>query len=185
MPFALPLAPKEGLGRIVHRLFDRSGPSGAESGDTVGDGQSVNGTCLFCEQDRPDLNRIMKQNKTFYARYDNFPAAEGHVEIVPKRHVESFFHLTARELRDAYSLIQLAQESISDEHHPDGYTIGINEGRAAGRTIDHLHIHLIPRHYGDVEDPRGGIRKAVPNCEPDEWMPEPSETPAEPAAGRR
>ncbi|MFI9584479.1 HIT family protein [Streptomyces sp. NPDC052236] len=125
--------------------------------------------CIFCQLHRPDVNRIMHENKTFYVRYDNFPAAAGHVEVVPKRHVESFFELTARELKDAYALIQAAQKQISKEHHPDGYTIGINEGRAAGRTVDHLHIHLIPRHFGDVEDPRGGIRRAAPNCEPDAW----------------
>lgn len=134
------------------------------------EGKSQEGkVCIFCQLHRPDVNKIMHQNKTFYVRYDNFPAAAGHVEVVPKRHVESFFELTARELKDAYALIQAAQKQISKEHHPDGYTIGINEGRAAGRTVDHLHIHLIPRHFGDVEDPRGGIRRAAPNCDPDAW----------------
>ncbi|NJP99572.1 HIT family protein [Streptomyces zingiberis] len=118
---------------------------------------------------RPDLNRIVQQNKTFYVRNDNFPAAPGHVEVVPKRHVESFFELTPRELKDAYALILAARKKIMDEYRPDGFTIGVNEGRAAGRTVDHLHIHLIPRHFGDVEDPRGGIRQAVPNCDPDVW----------------
>lgn len=126
-------------------------------------------SCIFCELHRPDLNRIMQQNDTFYVRYDNFPATPGHVEVVPKRHVESFFDLTAGELRDAYALILAAQERITEESSPDGFTIGVNEGRAAGRTVDHLHIHLIPRHFGDVEDPRGGIRRAVPNCDPDVW----------------
>ncbi|MEU5068828.1 HIT family protein [Streptomyces virginiae] len=126
--------------------------------------------CLFCKQNQPDLNQIMSENKTFYARYDNFPATEGHVEIVPKRHVESFFDLTTKEVKDAYGLILSVKKTLSDKHDPDGYTIGINEGRAAGRTIDHLHIHLIPRRFGDVQDPRGGIRRAVPNCDPDQWQ---------------
>jgi|SRR5882757_6531261 len=125
--------------------------------------------CLFCKQNRPDLNQIMSENKTFYARYDNFPATEGHVEVVPKRHVESFFDLTPKELKDAYRLILAVQVELSEQHDPDGYTIGINEGKAAGRTIDHLHIHLIPRRFGDVKDPRGGIRRAVPNWAPDQW----------------
>ncbi|MGY4982434.1 HIT family protein [Streptomyces sp. 900105755] len=125
--------------------------------------------CIFCKQHEPDLNKIMQQNRTFYVRYDNFPATVGHVEIVPKRHVESFFDLTAREVKDAYALILAAQKRLTKEHSPDGFTIGVNEGRAAGRTVDHLHIHLIPRRFGDVEDPRGGIRQAVPNCEPDLW----------------
>ena len=126
-------------------------------------------SCIFCQLHRPDLNRIMQENETFYVRYDNFPAAPGHVEIVPKRHVESFFDLTPGELQDAYAPILAARERITEESRPDGFTIGVNEGRAAGRTVDHLHIHVIPRHFGDVEDPRGGIRRAAPNCDPDAW----------------
>lgn len=125
--------------------------------------------CIFCQRHQPDLNQIMQQNKTFYVRYDNFPATAGHVEVVPKRHVESFFDLTAREVKDAYALILATRERLMEEHGPDGFTIGVNEGRAAGRTVDHLHIHLIPRRFGDVADPRGGIRRAVPNCDPDLW----------------
>ncbi|WP_394320992.1 HIT family protein [Streptomyces noboritoensis] len=184
MPFSLSLGREGAWGRIMRRIFSwvRPGNTGRRSAD---DGNPDTDTCLFCQRERPDLNRIMRENKTFYVRYDNFPAAEGHVEIVPKRHVESFFQLTTRELKDAYSLIRFAQENIDDHHHPDGYTIGVNEGRAAGRTIDHLHIHLIPRHRGDVPDPRGGIRRAVPNCEPDTWTarPEPEEKAAEDLAG--
>ncbi|MYW05391.1 HIT family protein [Streptomyces sp. SID3343] len=134
--------------------------------------------CLFCKLNRPDLNNILQQNGTFYARYDNFPAAEGHVEIVPKRHVESLFELTPAEVHDAYALMVAVQRKLSADHRPDGWTVGVNEGRAAGRTIDHLHIHLIPRTFGDVEDPRGGIRQVVPNCHPETWAPA-----ATPAAG--
>ena len=126
--------------------------------------------CLFCKQDRPDLNTVFAENETCYARRDNFPAAEGHVEIVPKRHVESFFALTPGEIGDAYSLILSARCRIDSECSPDGYTIGVNEGRAAGRTVDHVHIHLIPRRFGDVADPRGGIRSVVPGCSPDAWL---------------
>ncbi|MFI1563978.1 HIT family protein [Streptomyces sp. NPDC020490] len=134
--------------------------------------------CIFCRRDQPDLNRILQQNKTFYVRYDNFPATAGHVEVVPKRHVESFFELTAREVKDAYALILATRERLTEEHDDlDGFTIGVNEGRAAGRTVDHLHIHLIPRRFGDVADPRGGIRQAVPNCEPDLWAAKPDEEP--------
>lgn len=126
------------------------------------------GDCLFCALDDPIKNQILIQNRTCYVRLDNYPATEGHVEIVPKRHVVSFFDLSAREVRDAYALIQAARFAIVERVRltPEGFTIGINEGRAAGRTVDHLHIHLIPRHIGDVEDPRGGVRQIVPNCTP-------------------
>ncbi|MEV5931386.1 HIT family protein [Streptomyces sp. NPDC052079] len=134
-------------------------------------------SCIFCQRHRPDLNHVMQENKTFYVRYDNFPATAGHVEVVPKRHVESFFELTPREVKDAYALILAARDRLTEEHDPDGFTIGINEGRAAGRTVDHLHIHLIPRRFGDVADPRGGIRRAVPNCDPDLWTRKPDDEP--------
>lgn len=169
MPFSLSRGPAAGWGRFVPHIFCWAGQNGSRGRRSADRGNAEVGACIFCRRDQPELNRIMRENKTFFVRYDNFPAAEGHVEIVPKRHVESFFDLTARELKDAYSLIRSAQENIDDRHHPDGYTIGVNEGRAAGRTVDHLHIHLIPRHHGDVDDPRGGIRQAVPNCDPDSW----------------
>lgn len=125
--------------------------------------------CIFCQKDNPDLNRVLRENTLFYARYDNYPATEGHVEIVPKRHVVSFFSLTPREIRSAYALMRKVQQELADLYSPDGYTIGINEGEASGRSIDHLHIHLIPRYKGDVPDPRGGIRQIVPNWDPDSW----------------
>lgn len=125
--------------------------------------------CLFCRQNDPSVNTIMAQSENFYVRLDNFPATKGHVEIVPKRHIESFFELTPEEMSEAYALMQSTQQDLLKTHQPDGFTIGINDGRAAGRTVDHLHIHLIPRYIGDVSDPRGGIRQVVPNFEPDLW----------------
>jgi diadenosine tetraphosphate (Ap4A) HIT family hydrolase len=128
--------------------------------------------CIFCRRHDATLNYVMCENASFFARHDNFPAAPGHVEIVPKRHVESFFDRTDQEIGDAYALVREARQRIAHEYKPpDGYTIGVNEGRAAGRSIDHLHIHLIPRYFGDVKDPRGGIRQAAPNCDPDSWTP--------------
>lgn len=126
--------------------------------------------CLFCRRDDEQLNRISHQNSTCFARLDNFPAAEGHTEIVPKRHVESFFDLTPQEVLDAYELILTVRNDLGESLGPDGFTIGVNEGRAAGRSIDHLHIHVIPRRFGDVEDPAGGIRQILPNCDPQTWM---------------
>lgn len=130
--------------------------------------------CLFCAYGDPALNRVFAQNTTCYARYDDYAAAPGHVEIVPKRHVESFFDLYLNEVADAYSLLVRAEMHLGHEHPADGYTIGVNEGRAAGRTIDHVHIHLIPRRFGDVPDPRGGVRGVVPGISPDAWAPRPT-----------
>jgi diadenosine tetraphosphate (Ap4A) HIT family hydrolase len=136
--------------------------------------------CLFCAFDHPDLNTVLLDNATCYARLDNYPVAAGHVEVVPKRHVESFFDLHADEVADAYSLIVRARMHLQADYAPDGYTIGVNEGPAAGRTIDHVHIHLVPRWFGDVEDPRGGIRCVVPGPGPDAWMNREQQTTAAP-----
>lgn len=125
--------------------------------------------CLFCQADDPSLNRILCENKLFYARFDNFPANPGHIEIVPRRHVVSFFDLDDEEILSAYTLLREARNLIDEKYFPEAYTIGVNDGKAAGRSIDHLHIHLIPRHHGDVDDPRGGIRRAAPNSDPDTW----------------
>ena len=97
------------------------------------------------------------------AVFDEFPVSIGHTLIIPKRHVESLFELTDEELKDIYTLIVQSKNKLDELYKPDGYNIGINEGRAAGRTIDHVHIHIIPRYIGDVENPRGGIRGVIPD----------------------
>lgn len=89
-------------------------------------------SCIFCQLHRPDLNRIMQENETFYVRYDNFPAAPGHVEIVPKRHVESFFDLTPGELQDAYALILAARERITEDPAPMDSPSGSTRGGRPG-----------------------------------------------------
>lgn len=118
--------------------------------------------CLFCDRDNPQKNRIVLENELFYARWDNFPVSKGHAEIVPKRHVESFFELTKEELIQMYGLLNKTKEIIDKKYSPSAYNIGINDGEAAGRTIHHLHIHIIPRYEGDVKNPKGGIRHIIP-----------------------
>lgn len=129
--------------------------------------------CIFCAQDNPAVNQIVAENGTCFARFDNFPAAPGHVEVVPRRHVVSFFDLTPGEAADVHDLIVTVRTLLDAGFAPDGYTIGVNEGRAAGRTVDHLHVHVIPRHVGDVADPRGGVRCVLP-CTPDDWAAQPA-----------
>lgn len=115
--------------------------------------------CLFCD---PSRSRRVYANTTCYARYDNFPATEGHVEIVPFRHVTSFFDLRPDEAFDAYALLRHVSRYLSVTYRPDSWNIGVNDGPTAGQTIPHLHIHLIPRYAGDQDDPRGGIRRGLP-----------------------
>ena len=119
-------------------------------------------TCLFCDKDNRGIHEIISENKLFYARWDQFPVSKGHAEVIPKRHVKSFFDLTQEELVQMYELLCETKKKIDEKFNPDAYNIGINDGETAGRTIHHLHIHLIPRYKGDVEDPRGGVRHIIP-----------------------
>lgn len=121
--------------------------------------------CLFCQPHSP-TNRRIYQHGTAYARHDNYPAAHGHVEVVPLRHVVSVVDLTPTEWTDIHTLIR----TVMADGDADGWTIGINEGPAAGRTIDHVHVHLIPRRWGDVDDPRGGVRHVLPGTDCDAWV---------------
>jgi len=78
------------------------------------------------------------------------------------RHVSSWFDATSEERAELVAGIDIARESIRERHDPDGFNIGVNVGAAAGQTVFHLHVHVIPRYLGDVEDPRGGIRQIMP-----------------------
>jgi diadenosine tetraphosphate (Ap4A) HIT family hydrolase len=116
-------------------------------------------TCPFCSLPEP---RIVEQNTFAFWIYDNFPVSPGHSLIIPKRHIESFFDLSGEERPAVLALLDLAKGALDRERHPSGYNIGINDGQAAGQTIPHLHLHLIPRYQGDVADPRGGVRWVLP-----------------------
>ena len=118
--------------------------------------------CLFCDRINTTQHHIILESDETYVRWDNMPVSQGHLEIVPKRHVVSFFELTEQELSSIYKLMIQAKGLLDKKYSPAGYTIGVNEGEAAGRTIHHLHIHLIPRYLGDVKNPRGGIRHIIP-----------------------
>lgn len=118
------------------------------------------GDCIFCQPDNEEVNTVIASNSDAFARLDNFPLADGHVEIVPVRHVTSVFDLSPREMR---GLWDLASEVRGQLGECDGYSLGINDGCAAGQTIPHMHLHIIPRRFGDVPNPRGGIRNIFPN----------------------
>lgn len=118
--------------------------------------------CLFCDKDNTNKNTILAENELAYARWDNFPVSDGHVEVVPIRHVESYFDLTKDEALAIHELSKKARQIIITKFHPDAFNIGLNDGAEAGRTVHHVHQHLIPRYKGDVENPRGGVRHIIP-----------------------
>ena len=97
------------------------------------------------------------------AIHDSFPLSPGHTLILPKRHVASFFELHRDEQTAMLDLLAEMRQLLVAERHPDGFNIGINDGVAAGQTVMHLHIHLIPRYAGDQPDPRGGVRWIFPD----------------------
>ena len=102
-------------------------------------------------------------NQLAFAIRDRFPVSVGHTLCIPKRQIASWFEATQEEQRALMELVQAAREDIDLRYHPAGYNIGINVGAAAGQTIRHLHVHVIPRHQGDVSDPRGGVRGVLPH----------------------
>lgn len=128
--------------------------------------------CLFCDKSNDKEHRIILENDLFYARWDNFAVSPGHAEIVPQRHIESFFDLAEDEIMAMYDLIKQTKVIIDAKFKPDGYNVGLNDGEAAGRSIHHLHIHIIPRYKGDVKNPRGGIRHIIPEKGNYAWKPE-------------
>jgi len=108
--------------------------------------------CPFCD---PPAERIWIGNDLTIATPDMYPAAEGHTLILPRRHVQSVFELTADEWEELWDLVSTVRAELLSQHRPDGFTVGINDGLAAGQTIAHAHVHVIPRHLGDVADPTG------------------------------
>lgn len=115
--------------------------------------------CPFCN---PSPEEIVLSNTLCYARYDKFPASPGHLLIIPFRHVANYFDATDEEHAALLALIRESKALLDNHFQPDGYNIGVNVGTAAGQTVMHIHIHIIPRYAGDVEDPRGGVRGAIP-----------------------
>lgn len=119
------------------------------------------GPCRFCDEVY-QKERCEIENSLFYANFDGNPVTNGHMKIMPKRHVLHFFDLTDKEILACYDLLKKAKALIDEKFHPDAYNIGVNDGKAAGQTVFHLHIHLIPRYFGDVPDPTGGVRNVIP-----------------------
>ncbi|NLD50961.1 MAG: HIT family protein [Clostridiaceae bacterium] len=113
--------------------------------------------CIFCERED-----IVLENRLAWAKYDIYPVSTGHILIISKRHIPDFFSTTPEERQAMSQLLDEAKELLDQEYHPDGYNIGINCGEYAGQTVMHLHIHLIPRYRGDMENPKGGVRGVVP-----------------------
>jgi len=117
-----------------------------------------NDPCLFCV----DPRGVSLQRELAYSARDTYAVSQGHTLVIPRRHVASFFDLTHEEINACIGLITEERKRLDEEFKPDGYNIGVNVGPAAGQSIFHVHIHVIPRYKGDVENPQGGVRHVIP-----------------------
>ncbi|MBM7703506.1 HIT family protein [Metabacillus iocasae] len=120
-------------------------------------------SCVFCDM---SAKKRLLENEHAFAFYDRYPVQNGHLLIVTKRHISSYFEASTGEMMAMNELLHNGKKLLDEQYQPDGYNIGVNVGEYGGQTIMHLHMHLIPRYKGDMEDPRGGIRKAIPNIVP-------------------
>lgn len=120
----------------------------------------VDCSCPFCQ---PSINsELITESATAYAIYDKYPVSLGHALIIPKKHAISYFELTYHEQSALWFMTNHVQQLLSNRFQPDGFNIGINIGRVAGQTIDHVHVHVIPRYTNDSADPEGGVRGVIP-----------------------
>jgi len=102
-------------------------------------------------------------NKLAFAVWDKFPVTTGHALIIPYRIMTTWWETSQKEKKELSKLLEQTRQIIEEKYNPDGFNIGINNNKAAGQTVSHLHIHLIPRYLGDTPDPRGGVRHVIPS----------------------
>ena len=114
--------------------------------------------CPFC-----NLNNIEHSTEFFNIIYDKYPVSKGHILVISKRHIASYFDLSNDEKYELIEIIDTLQRYLSDTYSPDGFNIGFNDGKCAGQTVQHFHLHIIPRYEGDMENPQGCVRGVIPN----------------------
>ncbi len=109
-----------------------------------------------------DQATIMYESEYFFVIEDRFPVSPGHCLIVSKALKEDYFALSPQEKLELTGIIDIVKGIVEKDHGPDGYNIGMNCGTAAGQSIMHFHCHVIPRYWGDMENPKGGVRYCIP-----------------------
>jgi diadenosine tetraphosphate (Ap4A) HIT family hydrolase len=114
--------------------------------------------CPFCCL---AAGRVWREDESTVAFKDGYPVTEGHTLVIPRRHVVSIFDCSPEEQAALWKMVKAVQRTLIEEFQPDGFNIGVNDGEAAGQTVLHAHVHVIPRRNGDVSEPRGGIRWVI------------------------
>jgi diadenosine tetraphosphate (Ap4A) HIT family hydrolase len=116
--------------------------------------------CPFCDA---TAEEIVIQNEFWFALWDKYPVSPGHLLLIPFRHIANYFDTTLQEQQALLQILDDAKRFLDEQYQPDGYNIGINVGKAAGQTVMHLHVHVIPRYHGDIGRPEGGVRGVIPS----------------------
>ena len=149
--------------RLEGTIWNPAGGIATDTDRTAAEGArdtGVHSDCPFCVQ---ESDRIIDGSLHGVAVPDRFPVSRGHTLVVPRDHVGSIFDLPGEVQQDLWALVAGTRRLLKERHQPVAFTIGVNDGRAAGQTVAHAHIHIIPRYEGDVPDPRGGIRWVIPS----------------------
>jgi diadenosine tetraphosphate (Ap4A) HIT family hydrolase len=123
-------------------------------------GRDNSDDCVFCNLSTPA--ELIAESATAVAFFDKFPVNPGHALIIPKRHCSDYFELSFREQSACIFMVNFVKTIIQRQFNPSGFNVGINNGKAAGQTVMHCHIHLIPRYPNDVDNPEGGVRGVIP-----------------------
>lgn len=119
----------------------------------------VSSPCPFCDC---AADRVLHETPTVRSLLDAFPLTDGHALVTPRRHVASLFALDADEIAAVWAEVGRLRADLAARLGVDAFNVGLNDGRDAGQTVGHAHVHLIPRRPGDVADPRGGVRWVIP-----------------------
>lgn len=117
-------------------------------------------SCIFCSHVAE--RELLAANDLAVGFLAGYPVSPGHSLVVPRRHEADFFALSDAEQAAMLALVGPIRHHLDAIHRPDAYNLGANIGRAAGQTVPHAHLHVIPRYAGDVEEPRGGVRWVLP-----------------------
>ena len=118
-----------------------------------------NNPCLFCNTNNKEY---LIENDLAFATFDSYPVSKNHLLVIPKRHVENYFDLSNDEILACNEIIKLSKKKLEeDDQTIKGFNLGSNNGKAAGQSINHCHIHMIPRRSGDVDNPQGGVRAVI------------------------
>lgn len=119
--------------------------------------------CVFCQfAAKEKKSEIIAEFKHCFVIKDQYPVSKGHLLIIPSNHTPNWFTASEEVRLDIVHALSLMKKWLDQEYRPDGYNIGANCGEFAGQTVMHLHVHLIPRYKGDMEDPKGGVRGVIP-----------------------